>query len=238
MLLLALDTTTTVCGVALGDENNLWAESFLNIKRTHSQRLMPLLISLLEHGGFDKKELEGIVVTTGPGSFTGIRIGIATARGLAHGLGIPIIGVMTLDALAEAAAFHEGLVCPLLDARKSQVYTALYKGGREGLKMLEPAAALSLEELIAMLKNETGEILFLGDGVKSYGEELKQALPERYREMPSPMLLNRASFVLQKGFKLWQENGPAPLYHLKPFYLRPSEAERRLREIKKGRRSV
>jgi tRNA threonylcarbamoyladenosine biosynthesis protein TsaB len=235
MLLLALDTTTTVCSVALGDEKKLLAETFLNVKRTHSQRLMPVLISLLEHAGLDKKELEGIVVTTGPGSFTGIRIGIATARGLAQGLGIPVIGVMTLDALAEAAAFFEGLICPILDARRDQVYVALYRGGKEGLKTMKPVAALALEELVAMIEKYEGEVLFLGDGVESYGKVLRNIFKERYSEMPSPLLFNRASFVLQRGIKIWQECGPSPLYHLKPFYIRPPEAVRRLQEIKQGR---
>ncbi len=234
MLMLALDTTTLTCSVALGDGEKLWAEYLLNIKKTHSQRLMPLIVSLLQDSGVRKEQLKGLSVTVGPGSFTGIRIGLATAQGLSQGLGIPVVGVMTLDALAQAAAFFDGLICPILDARKGQVYTALYRGGPDGPVMLKQAAAESLEEFSARLAERSENVIFLGDAIGNFRNNLKSALGERYREAPPSLSLNRASLVLLQGQKIWLEQGPPPPYSLKPFYIRLSEAERRLLERRGG----
>ena len=169
MLLLAIDTTTRVCSVALGDHEKILAEYQLNVKNTHSQRLMPLIVSLFRDSGADKSRLEGVALSIGPGSFTGIRIGMATAKGLCQGLNIPAVGVMTLDALAEACTFFSGLICPILDARKNQVYTALYRGAAGDPEMLQPAAALSIDELGHRLAEYEDEVIFLGDAVESYG---------------------------------------------------------------------
>lgn len=231
MLLLAIDTTTKICSAALGDSSKIWAEYTLNIKNTHSKHLMPLIVSLFKDSGVDKSLLEGVVVNVGPGSFTGIRIGMATAQGLCQGFNIPALGVMTLDALAEACSFfNNGLICPILDARKNQTYTALYKNGPAGPAAVEEAAALSLEELSARLNAYDEEIIFLGDGVDTFREGLKTALGERYREMPYSSRFNHAALVLQKGIRTWQEKGPVSPYALRPFYLRLPEAERKLRE--------
>jgi len=236
LLLLAIDTTTRICTAALGDHEKIRAEYLLNVKNTHSQRLMPLIISLLKDSGIGKNQLEGVAVNIGPGSFTGIRIGMATAQGLSQGLHIPVVGVMTLDALAEACTFYSGLICPILDARKNQVYTALYRGGSAGPEMLQPAAALSIGELGHMLSAYEEEVIFLGDAVESFRGELKLILGERYREAPLSSRFNRASLVLQKGIKVWQEKGPVSPYALKPFYIRLPEAEKRLWEKKQGGR--
>ena len=232
MLLLAIDTTTRVCSVALGDHEKILAEYHLNVKNTHSQRLMPLIVSLFRDSGIDKSRLEGVALSIGPGSFTGIRIGMATAKGLCQGLNIPAVGVMTLDALAEACAFFSGLICPILDARKNQVYTALYRGAASDPEMLQPAAALSIDELGHRLAAYEDEVIFLGDAVESYGGALRQILGQRYREVPLPSRFNRAALVLQKGIKIWQEKGPVSPYALKPLYIRLPEAERRLQERK------
>ena len=232
MLLLAIDTTTRVCSVALGDQEKILAEYHLNVKNTHSQRLMPLIVSLFRDSGIDKSRLEGVALTIGPGSFTGIRIGMATAKGLCQGLNIPAVGVMTLDALAEACTFFPGLICPILDARKNQVYTALYRGAAGDPEMLQPAAALSIDELGHKLAAYEDEVIFLGDAVESYGGSLRQILGQSYREFPLPSRFYRAALVLQKGIKIWQEKGPVSPYVLKPLYIRLPEAERRLQERK------
>jgi tRNA threonylcarbamoyladenosine biosynthesis protein TsaB len=230
LLLLAIDTTTKICSAALGDSNKILAEYTLNIKNTHSKHLMPLIVSLFKDAGVDKSLLEGVVVNVGPGSFTGIRIGMATAQGLCQGFNIPVLGVMNLDALAEACSFYNGLICPILDARREQTYTALYKNGPSGPVAVEEAAALSLEELTARLNRYDEEIIFLGDGIEVFREDLKTALGERYREMPYSSRFNRAALVLQKGIRAWQEEGPISPYALRPFYIRLPEAERKLRE--------
>ncbi len=234
MLLLAIDTTTNVCSVALGERDKLWAEITFNTKKTHSQRLMPALQSLLKGADVDKKQLQGIAVALGPGSFTGIRIGMATVQGLSQGLGIPVIGVMTLDALAEGCGFLPKLICPLLDARREQVYTCLYRGGAEGPQALELPAALPLDELIARIKGFDEDVLFSGDALGIFREKLQASLGSRYIEMPFASRLNRASLVLQKGLRDWEKAGPASAYDLKPYYIRLPEAERRLLERSRG----
>jgi tRNA threonylcarbamoyladenosine biosynthesis protein TsaB len=237
LLLLALDTTTGICSVALGDEEKILAEYLLNIKRTHSRRLLPLIASLFKDSGINKNDLKGLAVNIGPGSFTGIRIGLATAKGFCQGLDIPAVGVMTLDALAEGYIFYPGLICPILDARKNQFYTALYRGGGDSLVVLHPVAALSRSELLALLKHyDDPDILFLGDAVGPNRESLRAALGRRYKEAPLPFRENRASLVLQRGLKIWRETGGEPSHALKPFYLRLPEAERRRREKRSGGR--
>ncbi|HHU75951.1 MAG TPA: tRNA (adenosine(37)-N6)-threonylcarbamoyltransferase complex dimerization subunit type 1 TsaB [Firmicutes bacterium] len=236
MLLLAIDTTTTVCSVALGEKDKLWAEITTNTKKTHSQRLMPAVQALLREAGVDKKQLQGIVVAHGPGSFTGIRIGMATAQGLAQGLDIPMAGVMTLDALAEGCAFASGLICPLLDARREQVYTCFYRGGTRGPQAMGPPEALSLDELITKAKDFGDDVIFTGDALGLFRKKLRAALGTSYSEAPFASRLNRAALVLQKGHRDWEKVGPVPAYELKPFYIRLPEAERRLREQRRGQK--
>lgn len=234
MLFLALDTTTASCSVALGEEDRLLGEYLLNIRKTHSQRLMPLIISLLRDCDLERTQLEGIAVATGPGSFTGIRIGMATARGLAQALAIPLVGVNTLEALAGAGACFPTLVCPLLDARRGQVYTAVYRGGGPYLEEVVPPQAILLQDLGVKLLSLGEAVVFLGDNLPFFRRQLEPLLGKLYREVPSFASVNRASLVLQRGFVNWREKGPAPLYALEPAYLRLPEAQRRLLERQKG----
>jgi tRNA threonylcarbamoyladenosine biosynthesis protein TsaB len=158
--------------VALLDEEALLAEFTLNIRKTHSERLMPLIDALLKESAVEREQLQAVAVAAGPGSFTGIRIGVSTARALAQGLAIPAVGVSTLQALAEAVPSPGALVCPLLDARRNEVYSALYR--REavppsGLEMLIPPAAVELGPFTERLKVYGEPIVFTGEGLNSYG---------------------------------------------------------------------
>jgi tRNA threonylcarbamoyladenosine biosynthesis protein TsaB len=239
MLLLAIDTTTNVCSVALGERDKLWAEIVLNTKKTHSQRLMPALQTLLRDTGVDKKQLAGIAVALGPGSFTGIRIGIATAQGLAQGLEIPLIGVITLDALSESCGFFPGLICPLLDARRGEVYTGLYRGGSGGPTPIEAPNAMIIDDVAVKLAKYRENVIFTGDALELYRDILQEALGEKYLETPAASRLNRAALVLQRGlrniddFETWSNLPQKSLKPVKPFYLRLPEAERRLQEKEK-----
>jgi len=201
----------------------------LNIKKTHSERLMPLLDRMLTESGIAREELEAIAVAAGPGSFTGLRIGVATARGLAQALGLQAVAVCTLEALAEAVPSPGALICPLLDARRSQVYTALYRRcdqpPYELETVLEPAA-LSLDELITSLRSCNRQVIFTGEGLQGYGDILKEKLPGRAVITPAPFRLCRASLVALCGRRLLQKNPDAGYLELLPHYLRQSEAER------------
>ncbi len=255
MLILALDTATRVCSTALIDSSDgrLIAEYTQNIKKTHSQRLMPLIDNLIQDTSTSKCDLFAVAVAAGPGSFTGLRIGVSTARGLAQGLGVPAVGVSTLEALAYNLATVKGdLICPILDARRDQVYTALFRFHHrisedgEGdtfrnaaaksvldevkLEVLQDPGAMSINELMQILDRFKEPVYFPGDGIFKYKTYLYEQLGERFREVPSMLALNRASSVASCALrKIKLSADPIEdfsFYHLQPQYLRLPEAER------------
>lgn len=225
MLVLGIDTTTLVGSIGLIEEKSTLAEYTLNIKRTHSERLLPALSSLLKDAGVTIQDVDLISVSQGPGSFTGVRIGVTTANSLAQGAQKPLVGVCSLDVLAHNLVNVQGLVCPILDARKQEVYTALYRGAGQGqLTKLLDYQAMSLEPLVEQIQERAEDIYFLGDGVKVYGDFLQKCLGERYKTIASNLLLPRGSTVAQLGLEKWQKGeGGAGL--VEPLYLRKSEAE-------------
>ncbi len=232
----------------------------LNIKKTHSERLMPLIDRLLAETGLEREEIEAVAVSAGPGSFTGLRIGVSTARALSQGLQIPAVSVCTLSALAEAVPTPGTLICPILDARRSQVYTALFKRSAEPpyhLKTVLEPQAIALSELLGFIatgscagstndpehssplpdrdKHEaSANVVFTGEGLQSYREELKKALPNRAVITPSPFRLCRAVLVALRGRALLEENPRASYLEVLPQYLRRSEAERKAVDQKGG----
>jgi len=230
MPILGIDTTTLSCSVALLQHNTVLAEATLNIKKTHSERLMPLLDNLLTESGVEREELDAIAVAAGPGSFTGLRIGISTVRALSQGLGIPAVPVCTLEALAEAVPSPGALICPLLDARRSQVYTALYRRDVElpyTLQTIIEPAALALEELVQKLLIYNQPVIFLGEGLNSYDSILEKSMPPGQAVITTASFrLCRASLVALVGQRLLAANPKASYNELLPIYLRRPEAER------------
>jgi tRNA threonylcarbamoyladenosine biosynthesis protein TsaB len=230
MLILGIDTTTLSCSVALLQDEALLAEATLNIKKTHSERLMPLLDNLLKESGIERETINAIAVAAGPGSFTGLRIGVSTARALAQALGIPAVAVCTLDALAEAVPVPGTLICPLLDARRSQVYTALYRRNKENphqlITLLQPTAIV-LDDLIAAIISYNESVVFIGEGLNSYSAELEMSLPAGKAIIaPAPFRVCRASLVALAGRRLLALNPTASYREVLPIYLRQPEAER------------
>lgn len=229
MLILGIDTATLSCSVALLQDNNVLAEMSLNIKKTHSERLMPLLDQMLTESAVEREQIDAIAVAAGPGSFTGLRIGMATARGLAQGLGIPAVPVCTLEALAEAVPAPGALICPILDARRSQVYTALYRRRKTvpfALEKVIQPQALALAELTAELAQFEDPVTFIGEGLHSHNAELIKALPDRAVITPGPFRFCRAALVALCGRRLLRANPQASYQELLPRYLRRPEAER------------
>jgi len=237
MLVLGIDTATLVCSVALADSEKIIGEYSLNIKKTHSQRLMPLIADLIQDSHLDRESLEGIAVTSGPGSFTGIRIGVATARGLAQGLKLPLVGVPTLDILAAQFPYAGGIICPLLDARRQEVYTCLYRFSGEKMERLSDYIAAPLEEVLDLLKEKPGErVIFLGDGLERYGDIIRKALGGRASWAPPSLRINRGALVAQLGREELLAGGEIyrdSYKNLQPLYLRRSEAEVRWEERQK-----
>ena len=160
MKILGIDTSTPIGSVALIDGESLVAEHTLNIVKAHSSRLMPAIDTVLKWGDITAEELDGCVVGIGPGSFTGIRIGIATIKSLCYALDKPIVGVSTLEAIAYNLRWTEGLICPLLDARRNESYGAIFRGGDEWQRLTDDWC-LPIEAVLAEI--ETGKSLLQGE---------------------------------------------------------------------------
>jgi tRNA threonylcarbamoyladenosine biosynthesis protein TsaB len=225
MKILALESATLAGGAALLDGERLIAETTLSIALTHSERMMAVVDRLLADCGWEPKQLEGLAVSVGPGSFTGLRVGIATAKGLALALGLPIAPVPTLDALAATLPFAAAPVCPLLDARKGEVYCSLYRWKEQAMIREWEYLAIAPAEAAARL---TAPVIVLGDGVAAcrphlarLGAGVMEAPPAR--RQPSP------GVVGQLGHAMLIAGGGVDAEALAPLYLRPSEAELKAR---------
>ena len=230
MLILGLDTATLSCSVALLQEDTILAELTLNIKKTHSERLMPLIDTMLKEAAVPVKSIQAVAVAAGPGSFTGLRIGVSTARALAQGLNIPAVGVSTLEALAGSVPAPAALICPLLDARRNQVYAALYRRLPQApnrLQTLIKPAALALTELSAALKQFSEPVTFIGEGLHTYAQALVDNLPAGQAIIaPAAHRYCRAALVAARAAELLQMSTHHPYENLAPLYLRKPEAER------------
>ncbi len=176
MKILGIDTSTPIGSVALIDAENIVAEHTLNIVQAHSSRLMPAIDSVLKWGEVTPKDLDGCAVGIGPGSFTGVRIGVATAKSLCYAADIPIVGVSTLEAIAYNLRWTDGHVCPILDARRSEIYGNIFHGGAEWKRLTDDLCLpidSFLDELKAHLSHDN-DVTFVGDGLSSYGDAIHE----------------------------------------------------------------
>jgi tRNA threonylcarbamoyladenosine biosynthesis protein TsaB len=226
MRILAIETSTLAGGVALLDGDQLIAEHTLYARTTHSERLMATVDRLLGDSGWAIGELEGVAVSIGPGSFTGLRIGVSTAKGLALALGIPLIGIPTLDALAVTLPHAADPVCPILDAKKGEVYASLFHWEAGRMVRDWEYLALTPEDLCSRL---SGSVIFVGDGIRAFGELLSRALGPRARMAPPGRRLPSAACVAQLGHSRLLSGEADEPARLTPIYIRPSEAELRRR---------
>lgn len=228
MLVLGVDSATQVAAAAIVDDKQLVAELFFNTRKNHSQRLLPMIAALLAETGVELADLDGLAVSLGPGSFTGLRIGLATVKGLAQAASKPLVGIPTLDALAWNAWGVPGLICPVIQARRLEVYTALFRWQEGELCRLTPYQAVDPDSLVSLLKSCTTPVYFLGDGVAPYWEVWQQ-LGSRAHFLPPPNNLSRAAPVAILGGERLRTGRPDDLSRLKPLYLRPAPAERQAR---------
>jgi len=223
MKYLTIDTTTKVTAVSLADDGCLIAEGFLHTAKTHSERLIPMLDQLLIAASWSLQELEMIGVVRGPGSFTGIRIGIATAQGLAQVLKLPLLGVLSLDALAWAGLGRIEDIVPILDARKNEWYTARYRWAKEKAECLTLPQAIPTDLWLEQLKGLNRPICFVGDATTKYKARIEEVLGENARILPEYVSLPRGAYAARAIWQRWQETGVGEL--VEPFYIRFSEAE-------------
>jgi tRNA threonylcarbamoyladenosine biosynthesis protein TsaB len=228
MRILALDTSGLVVSAAVAEDGRLIAETFLHYRKTHSQTLLPLIADMLGRIEMRVSDMDVLALAVGPGSFTGLRIGVCTVKGLAMPGNIPIAPVPTLDALAYTCALFGGLTCPIMDARRDQVYTALYRTGRGCIEeKLMDDAALPVAELCERLAGYGAPVLFCGDGVNVYAERIKAAMGEFAVMAPPAQRLQRGASVAFLGQKMAEEGRLVPHQALAPYYLRQSQAEQR-----------
>ncbi len=222
MRILAIETSTLAGGAALLDGDQLVGEYIVNARTTHSERLLSAIDRLLQDAGWTLGVLEGLAVAVGPGSFTGLRIGVSTVKGLAFSLKIPVAAVSTLEALAWVLPFARDPVCPVLDARKGEVYAALFHWDGESLLRDWEDQAFDPEELCRRL---SGPVTFVGDGIARYESLFKELLGPLATFAPPARRLPSAACVGQVGHARFLVGEVVDPVALTPRYLRPSEAE-------------
>lgn len=224
MIVLAIETATIVCSSALAKADELLAEVSLCTGRNHSERLMPSVKELLNLAGLNLEQVGAIAVSLGPGSFTGLRIGLATAKSLAYALNIPIVGVPTLEALAYQLAGTEALIVPLMDAQKKRFYTGFYEWQQNELKEVKPTEILGLGDLKQQLSELNRRVILVGEGAKMYGHEICEELGHCQMAQPH-LILPRAATIAMAAMKRLKQNQTDDVMTLAPLYLRQSEAE-------------
>ena len=231
MQVLGIESSSLVASVALWKDDVIVAEYTVNYKKTHSQTLLPMLDEIVRMTQTDLKEIDAIALSNGPGSFTGLRIGSATAKGLGLALCKPIVEVGTVEATAYQCFGYNGLICPIMDARRSQVYTGLYRyDARGAFSEVFGQCALGVEELVAKLVEYPEQVLLLGDGVPAYKEKIEELAPGRFVYAPAFTARQRAAAVAALGAVRFKEGRAIAAEASAPDYLRKSQAEREMEE--------
>lgn len=227
MIILAIEASAQAASVALVTQELTLAEVTVNTKKNHSITLMPMIEFMFQTVGFDISKVDYIAVTTGPGSFTGIRIGVATAKALAHGTGKKLLGVPTLDALAYNVFDENNIVVPVMDARRNQVYTCFYEWSEGNIQRLTEYMAIDIDECIKRASAYKRNVIFLGDGIAVYGQRILDA-DKCFRLAPANNNMQRASSVALAGMSNLE--WVTTYDKLEIFYLRKSQAEREYEE--------
>lgn len=229
MKILAIESASLTASAALLQGDTVTAEYTTNFKKTHSQTLLPMVDAICSMTGVRIAELDAIAVSEGPGSFTGLRIGAATAKGLAFASDIPIIPVPTLDAIAYGCYGSSYLLCPLMDARRSEVYSGLYEFEDGKFIVHEAACARSIEEQVSAAEKLAGsrgkQVLYLGDGLPVFREKIRILTEGRAVFAPAHICDQKASSVAALGAVLYEAGKMVSSYEFEPLYLRKSQAE-------------
>ncbi len=233
MKILALDSSGLVASVALAEDDNLIAEYTVQYKKTHSQTLLPMLEEIRRMVELDLSTVDAIAVAAGPGSFTGLRIGSAAAKGLAFALEKPIVPVPTVDGLAYQMYGAKDLVCPIMDARRNQVYTGIYEfvpdqSGRFAydMRVIREQCAVAFDEIAEALNELDRNVIFLGDGVPVFREQMEQVLRVPYTAAPLHRARQSAAAIASLGRLYYEQGRTVSGAAFAPEYLRLSQAER------------
>ena len=225
MLILAFETSAKAASVALHDGQKLLAEGYQNTGMTHSQTLMVMAEDALKQCGKTAADVTAVAVAEGPGSFTGVRIGAAAAKGFAWGREIPCYGISTLEAMAHSLGIYQGYICPVMDARRAQVYNALFYVNRGEITRVAPDRAIALADLGEEIKNLTEPVFLVGDGSNLCYNTLLKDVPNLV--LPSEHRMHQRAVGVALLAATQAAQGMAPTgAELTPNYLRLSQAER------------
>ncbi|MEA4899771.1 MAG: tRNA (adenosine(37)-N6)-threonylcarbamoyltransferase complex dimerization subunit type 1 TsaB [Eubacteriales bacterium] len=223
MIVLAVDASGPVAGVGLMKDERVLYEAVADLGRTHSEALMPMVEAAMSAAGLEASEVDLFAAVAGPGSFTGVRIGVCAVQALSQATGKPCVRLNALEVLCEGQFGFEGAVCPILDARRGQVYAAAFRRAGGASERLMEDAALALDDFLDMLP-ESGRLLFVGDGVQAHGARIAQRLGERALIAPpahARIMPSAACRLAQK-----QSDRATDAAQLRPIYLRAPQAER------------
>ncbi len=234
MKILGIDSSGLTASAAIVADGVLTAEFTVNNKQTHSQTLLPMIDQVVTMSGIALEEVDGIAVAAGPGSFTGLRIGSSTAKGIAFALKKPILSIPTLEGLAYRLAVTDDVICPLMDARRNQVYTALYQMEEGRLQCVSEQEAVDIREVIRKLNQLGRKVVFLGDGAAVYEQTLTDGIEVSYRFAPLHLCRQSAAAIAALGEIYLAEGKTETAAEHRPFYLRQSQAERERMERMKG----
>ena len=225
MKILALETSAKAVSAAISEDGKLLASGYQDTGLTHSRTLMPIVEHLLKNTGLSLSEIDAFAVSNGPGSFTGIRIGVSAAKGLAFGAEKPLVGVSTLEAMANNVAFSDGLIIRAMDARRNQIYNALFSAENGVLTRLVPDRAISLEDLGRELADDFRPKTVVGDGARLCFDALTAA-GIACRLAPPHLIMQNAMSVALAAEPLVAAGKAADAQALEPVYLRPAQADR------------
>jgi tRNA threonylcarbamoyladenosine biosynthesis protein TsaB len=221
-IILTIQTASPAGSVSVSKGDQLLAELNLEVRKTASEWLLPSIEDLIDKAGLSRDDLDVVAVVRGPGSFTGLRVGLATAKGLAMASGCPLVGVSSLQCLAMQAPFVQLPVCVMMDARKQEVYTATYQWEHGYPHQVSEESVLKPDDILAELKGET---LFIGNGATVYRTLIVKHLAERAHFVPGYLALPRAGAAAALALREWEAGNTFSAEELMPVYLRPSEAE-------------
>ncbi len=231
MNILAVDTSANTATVAIIKDYRLLAEEIVNHKKTHSETLMPMIDLALKRCDMDISDIDLFAVANGPGSFTGLRIGVSTIKGLAHGLSKPVVEISTLEGMANNVFMADAIISPIMDARRAQVYNGVYQWEDGVLEELTPPRALAIEECVEDLLKYNKKVIFLGDGVPVHKNYIKSVMKDMAVFAPPSCNDQRASSLATVAMKKEEKK---TAFEVKPVYLRKPQAERELEEKLKG----
>ena len=234
MKILGIESSGLTASIAVWQDDMIIAEYTTNFKKTHSETLLPMIAEVLERINIDVNEMDYIAVSEGPGSFTGLRIGAATAKGLGLATGKELVSVPTVEALAYNLYNVQGVICPIMDAKRDQVYTGIFEYEDGELKTLFNTDAVAITEIIDKINGFGKEVTFLGDGVPVYKDVINDSIKVPCRYAPANLAYQSASSVCVLAAKMVKEGKVVGADMMRPEYLRLSQAERERMEKEKN----